>query len=126
MSQAQTTEERAKIGLIKSLLQYLVQGKGPKDEDAEVSVNKTFHRTNGYFTHRQTRTFSCRLTKNTANKLNSYRDSTGVSMAALCAPIIEKFIELHKGSLEESLPLCRNEKDVDKLVTELFNIPLFC
>lgn len=123
----QTKDDQVKIGLVRSLLMYLIKGQKLKEEDdPKQSTNKLFHRTMEYFTHDKTKTFSCRLKNNTFTRLKKFKEDYGVTQTSLCAPIIDKFIEMHKGALEESLPLCRDEKDVDKLVKELFNIPLVC
>lgn len=113
-----------KTGLVKSLLMYLIKGQEPKEEEDDQQSNKLFHRTIEYFGHDKTKSFGCRLQNKTIAKLRKYRDTCGVTYTSLCAPIIEKFIEMHKGALDRSLPLCRNEKDVDRLVKELLNIPL--
>lgn len=130
MEQSKNKDEEVKIGLVKSLLRYLVQGVDKEEDiDQKTSQEKIFKRIRDpkeKHSHDYTTNMQFRLDDKSVKLLRTYKETTGVTLQAICGPIIKKFLQMHRGSLEESLPLCRDENDVEKLIVELYNIPLVC
>lgn len=130
MEQSKNKDEEVKIGLVKSLLRYLVQGSDrEEDTDQKTPLEKVFKRIRDpkdKHSHDCTTNMQFRLDDKSVKLLRTYKETTGVTLQAICGPIIKKFLQMHRGSLEESLPLCRDENDVEKLIVELYNIPLVC
>lgn len=127
------TETMSKLrDLLRSIISGTKNVEPPKAYDTAVTVIQTTPRKGLYHRCKNRSKTGCSsdidlgitVDAKTYRLINHFRDECGVTTATIVRPLFKTFLNMYKGILDQQLPLCRDDQDVENVIVNLLNIPL--